>query len=69
MPIIQVILVLIVIGVLLWLLETQLAQFMDARIVKIIEILVVIWVVLWILSLFIDFGSLGTIGTTHRIGK
>ena len=68
MPIIQLIVVLIVIGVLLWLVNTQLGAFIAPPILKIINVVVIILVVLWILSLFFDFGSLGYIGT-HRIGR
>ena len=64
MPIIQVVVILIVIGVLLWLAETYLP--MDATIKRIMIALVVIVTVLWLLSIFFDFGSLGNIGT-HRI--
>ena len=65
MPIIQVIIIIIVVGVLVWL-----ADFipMDATIRKILRAVIIIVLVLWILGLFVDFGSLGMIGT-HRIGK
>ena len=65
MPIIQLIIILVVIGVLLWLVNTQLAQFMAAPMVKIINIVVIILVVLWLLSLFVDMGSLNAL----RIGR
>ena len=69
MPIIQLLIILIVIGVLLWLVNTQLAQFMAAPIVKIINIVVIILVVLWLLSLFVDMGSLGTFRVGRPIGN
>jgi hypothetical protein len=68
MSIIGLVIALIVIGVLLWLVNTQLGSFIAPPILKIINIVVIIAVVLWVLSLFFDFGSIGTIGT-HRIGR
>lgn len=47
---IQLIVVLIVIGVLLWLVETQIP--MDPTIKKIIRIVVIVCVVLWVLMVF-----------------
>ena len=61
MPLIQLVIVLIVVGVLLWIVNTYLSAVIDAKILKIINIVVVIVVVMWLLSLFIDFGSLNTI--------
>jgi hypothetical protein len=52
MSIIGIIIVLIVIGVLLWLVNTQLAAFMDPKITAIINIVVVIIVILWLLQVF-----------------
>ena len=63
MSIISLIIVLIVIGVLLWLVNTYIP--LDPNIKKIINIVVVVFVVLWLLNLFVDFGSLGTM----RVGK
>jgi hypothetical protein len=51
------IITLIVIGVLMWLVNTYIP--MDANIKKILNVVVIILVVLWILSIFVDFGSLG----------
>lgn len=60
MDLIQLVIVLIVIGVLLWLVNTYIP--MDATIKKIINIVVIIAVVLWLLSLFV--------GMPHiRVGK
>lgn len=64
MPIINVIVILVVIGVILWLVNAYIP--MDAKIKNILNIVVVILVVLWLLSLFFDLGSLGTIHT-HRL--
>ena len=62
MPLIQVLLVLIIVGVLLWLINTLIP--MDPKIKQIINVLVVIVIVLWLLSLF--FPGLWTIGP--RVG-
>ena len=66
MSIIGLIVTLIVIGVILWLVNSYIP--MDPKIKNILNIVVVVVVVLWLLSLFVDFGSLGTIGT-RRIGN
>ena len=50
MPLISLIVVLIVIGVLLWLMNTYIP--MDSKIRTIINVVVVIGVVLWLLSAF-----------------
>lgn len=63
MSLISLVTVLIVIGVLLWLVNTYIP--MDEKIKKIINIVVVITVVLWILHLFV--GDLGL--ENIRIGK
>lgn len=65
MELIHLVVVLIVIGVLLALLNTWGAAWIDGKILQIINAVIVIAVVLWLLSLFIGFGSLSTI----RIGK
>jgi low temperature requirement protein LtrA len=54
MPLIQLVIVLIVVGVLLWLVQTVIP--MDARIKQIITALVIVCVVLWLLSLFLGYG-------------
>ena len=56
MPLIHVVIVLVVVGVLLWLVNTYLP--MDAKIKKILNIVVVIAVVLWLLRAFGILGSL-----------
>jgi hypothetical protein len=63
MPLIHVVLVLVVVGVILWLVNTYLP--MDAKIKSILNIVVVIAVVLWLLSAFGVLGSLSNI----RIGR
>jgi len=50
MPLIQLVVVLIVVGVLLWLVNNYLP--MDAKIKNILNIVVVIAVVLWLLNVF-----------------
>jgi hypothetical protein len=55
---IGVVITLIVVGVLLWLVNTMIP--MDANIKKIINVVVVICVVLWLLSVF---GVLGMVNT------
>ncbi len=56
MPLIHLIIVLVVVGVLLWLVNTYVP--MDAKIKQILNIVIVIAVVLWLLS---AFGLLGVI--------
>jgi hypothetical protein len=64
MSLISLILTLIVIGVLLWLINTYIP--MDAKIKKIINVVVVVAVIIWVLGLFV--GGWGQIGNI-RIGK
>jgi len=56
MPLIQLVLVLIAVGVLLWLVNTYIP--MDSKIKQILNIVVVIAVVLWLLQVFGVLGSL-----------
>ena len=63
MPLINVVVTLIVVGVLLWLINTYIP--MDAKIKKLLNIVVVIGVVLWLLSAFGLIGNLGNI----RVGR
>ena len=63
MPLIQLIIVLIVVGVLLWLVNNYIP--MDATIKKILNVVVIIAVILWLLSVFGVIGSLSGI----RVGK
>ncbi len=59
MPLINVIITLVVIGVLLWLVNTYLP--MDGKIKQILNIVVVICVVIWLLSVFGVLGHSGDI--------
>ena len=63
MPIVTLVIVLIVVGVLLWLINTYIP--MDGKIKSILNAVVVIAVVLWLLSVF---GILDHL-STFRIGK
>lgn len=63
MSLINLVFVLIVVGVLLWLVNTYIP--MDPKIRQVINVVVVIAVVLWVLSLFVGFSHLSTI----RIGR
>lgn len=60
MPLINLVIVLIVIGVLLWLVNTYIP--MDRKIKQILNIVVVIIVVIWLLQVF---GVLGSLGNVH----
>ena len=59
MPLINLVVVLIVVGVLLWLVNTYIP--MDGKIKSILNIVVVIAVVLWLLQAFGVLGSLGSV--------
>ncbi len=63
MPLINLVVVLVVVGVLLWAVNSYIP--MQAQIKNILNIVVVIVVVLWVLSLFFNMGSLQTI----RVGR
>ena len=63
MSLIGLIVVLVIVGVILWAVNSYIP--MDAKIKNILNIAVVIVVVLWLLSLFFDFGSINTI----RVGR
>ena len=63
MPLVHVVIVLVVVGVILWLINTYLP--MDAKIKTILNIVVVIVVVLWLLRAFGILGSL----SEFRIGR
>lgn len=66
MSLISLVIVLIVIGILLWLVNTQLGSFIAPPILKIINILVVVVVVLWLLG--VVFGGWQGIGDI-RVGR
>lgn len=59
MSLLSLVIVLIVVGVLLWAVNTYVP--MDAKIKQILNIVVVICVVLWLLSAFGLFGHLGSV--------
>ena len=59
MDLITLVIVLIVVGVLLWLVNTYIP--MDAKIKQILNVVVVIAVVLWLLSVFLGGGHLPNI--------
>ena len=63
MPLLSVVITLIVVGVLLWLVNSYIP--MDAKIKQILNIVVVIVVVVWLISLFLPIGSLNQI----KVGK
>jgi hypothetical protein len=63
MPLVQLIIVLVVVGVVLWLINKYIP--MQSTIKTILNVVVIIAVVLWLLSAFGILGSLSTI----RIGK
>lgn len=64
MPLMNVVITLIVVGVLLWLVNSYIP--MDAKIKQILNIVVVIAVVLWLLS---AFGVLGNVGNVRLGGQ
>ncbi len=63
MPLIQLVIVLVVVGVVLWVINSYIP--MQSTIKKILNVVVIICVVLWLLSVFGLIGELSTI----RIGK
>jgi hypothetical protein len=63
MPLIQLVIVLVVVGVILWVINSYIP--MQATIKKILNAVVIVAVVLWLLSIFGIIGNLSTI----RIGK
>ena len=63
MPLIHVVIVLVVVGVILWLVNSYIP--MQATIKRILNVIVIIAVILWLLSVFGVIGNLSRI----RIGK
>jgi len=63
MPLINLVIILVVVGVALWLINNYIP--MDGKIKTILNVVVVIVVILWLLSVFGVIGSLSTI----RVGK
>ena len=64
MPIISVLITLVVVGVLLWLVNTYIP--MDGKIKNILNVVVIILVVLWLLSVFGVFAG-GSLGNVPRV--
>lgn len=62
-----VIITLIVVGILLWLVNSYIP--MDAKIKNILNIVVIICVVLWLLNVFGVFGYLGSAGDVPRLHR
>jgi hypothetical protein len=52
MTLLSLVLVLVVVGVLLWLLNTYGGAFIDGKILKIINVVVIVVVILWLLQVF-----------------
>jgi hypothetical protein len=63
MPLIQLVIILVVVGVILWVINSYIP--MQSTIKKILNVVVVIAVIFWLLSLFGLIGNLSTI----RVGK
>jgi hypothetical protein len=63
MPLINLIIILVVVGVILWLINTYIP--MDRKIKNILNIVVVIVVIIWLLSVFGVIGSLSGL----RVGR
>ena len=64
MPLINLVIVLIVVGLLLWLANTYIP--MDGKIKNILNVVVVVAVVLWLLQVFGIWSSMGTIHVGPR---
>ena len=64
MPLMTVVLTLVVVGVLLWLVNTYIP--MDAKIKRILNVVVVIATVVWVLNVFGLFASLGNVRVGNR---
>jgi len=63
MPLIQLVIVLVVVGVILWVINSYIP--MQSTIKRILNVVVIIVVVLWLLSVFGFIGNLSTI----RVGR
>jgi hypothetical protein len=63
MPLINLVIILVVVGVILWLINNYIP--MDRKIKKILNVVVVIVVILWLLSIFGVIGSLSGL----RVGR
>ena len=66
MPLVTLVITLIVVGVLLWLINTYIP--MDGKIKQILNIVVVVVVILWLLNVFGVWGHLRSVRTsTHSL--
>lgn len=65
MGLLQLIIILVVIGVIMWLINTYIP--MSAGMKKILNVVVIIVVVLWLLSVFGILGNIGSVGNI-RVG-
>lgn len=63
MPLLTIVITLIVVGILLWLVNTYLP--LDPKISRILNIVVVVVVVLWLITLFIPLGTLNNVRVGH----
>ncbi len=61
MSLIALVVTLIIVGILLWLVNSQLGQFMAPPILKIINVVVVVVVVLWLVGILLGWDSLSSI--------
>ena len=61
MPIISIIITIVIVGVLMWLINTYIP--MTDQIKKLLNIVVIVLLVLWFLNLLGIFGALGNLGT------
>ncbi len=61
MSLIALVVTLIIVGILLWLVNSQLGQFMAPPILKIINVVVVVVVVLWLVGILLGWDSLASI--------
>lgn len=59
MPLINILVILIVVGVLLWIVNNYIP--MDGKIKRILNVVVVVVVVIWLLQIFGIIGSIGAI--------
>jgi hypothetical protein len=64
MPLVTIVITLIVVGVLLWLINSYIP--MDGKIKNILNIVVVIVVILWLLNVFGVLGSLRNLRTSNE---
>ena len=64
MPLLNLIIVIVVVGVLLWLVNKYVP--MEATIKSILNAVVIIALVIWILALFLPIGSLSSIRVGHH---